>query len=145
MARPIARRPGAEAAGLPACIHPQLTELVKEPPDGPDWLHEIKYDGYRVHARLDHSAVRLLTRTGLDWTHKYSATAVAVASLGATQAYLDGELCGVRPDGITFFSIIQLASDSGNAAPLVFLPLFVWGFDSTGLRSAGAAVPDTFL
>jgi bifunctional non-homologous end joining protein LigD len=51
---------------LPAWIRPQLTELVDQAPDGPDWLHEIKYDGYRMHARLDHGAVRLLTRTGLD-------------------------------------------------------------------------------
>jgi DNA ligase D-like protein (predicted ligase) len=61
-----------------------------------------------------------LTRTGLDWTHKYPAIAAAVSSLGARQAYLDGELCGVRPDGITSFSMIQLASDVGNAAGLVF-------------------------
>jgi ATP-dependent DNA ligase len=73
-----------------------------------------------MHARLDHGATRLLTRTGLDWTHKYPAIAAAVASLGADQAYLDGELCGVGPDGVTSFSMIQLASDSGNAAALVF-------------------------
>jgi ATP-dependent DNA ligase len=69
-----------------------------------------------MHARLNHGAVRLLTRTGLDWTHKYPAIATAVASLEATQAYLDGELCGVRADGITSFGMIQAASDSGNAA-----------------------------
>src|ERR1700738_616313 len=80
----------------------------------------IKFDGYRMHARLDHGAVRLLTRTGLDWTHKYPAIAAAVASLPAAQAYLDGELCGVRADGITSFSMIQAASDSGDAAALVF-------------------------
>jgi ATP-dependent DNA ligase len=94
--------------------------LVDAAPDGPAWLHEIKFDGYRMHARLDHGAVRLLTRTGLDWTYKYPAIAAAVSSLGAKQAYLDGELCGVRPDGITSFSMIQAASDSGNAASLVF-------------------------
>jgi bifunctional non-homologous end joining protein LigD len=80
---------------------PQLTELVEEAPDGDGWLHEIKFDGYRVHARFDRGAVKLLTRTGLDWTHKYPAIAVAASSLGARQAYLDGELCGVGPDGIT--------------------------------------------
>ena len=57
------------------------------------------------------------TRTGLDWTHKYPAIAAAMASLGARQAYLDGELCG---DGITSFSMIQLASDAGIAAGLMF-------------------------
>ena len=120
MPRPLARRRRADAAGLPEWIKPQLTELVDAAPEGDQWLHEIKYDGYRMHARLDHGAVRLLTRTGLDWTHKYPAIAAAVASLGARQAYLDGELCGVGPDGITSFSMIQAASDSGNAAALVF-------------------------
>src|SRR6202011_4419646 len=118
MARSTARR---TAALLPEWIRPQLTQLVQEAPEGPAWLHEIKFDGYRMHARLDRGAVRLLTRTGLDSTHKYPAIAAAVASLGADQAYLDGELCGVGPDGVTSFSMIQAASDSGNAAALVFV------------------------
>ena len=120
MTRSLAGRRRAEATALPEWIRPQLTQLVDEAPDGPDWLHEIKFDGYRMHARLDRGAVKLLTRTGLDWTHRYPAIAVAVESIGARQAYLHGELCGVGPDGITSFSMIQLASDSGNAAALVF-------------------------
>jgi ATP-dependent DNA ligase len=116
MPRPVASRDGAAPPVLPDWIRPQLTELVDAAPEGDQWLHEIKFDGYRIHARLDHGAVWLLTRTGLDGTHKYPAIAAAVASLPATQAYLDGELCGVRPDGITSFSMIQSASDSGNAA-----------------------------
>jgi ATP-dependent DNA ligase len=121
MARPLARRRSA-AAALPAWIppQPQLTQLVETAPEGDQWLHEIKFDGYRMHARLDQGAVRLLTRTGLDWTPKYPAIAKAVAALPATQAYLDGELCGVFPDGITSFSMIQAASDAGNTAGLVF-------------------------
>jgi ATP-dependent DNA ligase len=78
----------AEATALPGWIKPQLTKLVDAPPEGPEWLHEIKFDGYRMHARLDRGAVRLLTRTGLDWTHRYPSIASAVASLGATRAYL---------------------------------------------------------
>jgi len=54
----------SEATALPGWIKPQLTKLVDQAPDGPDWLHEIKFDGYRMHARLDRGAVRLLTRTG---------------------------------------------------------------------------------
>jgi bifunctional non-homologous end joining protein LigD len=119
MARSIATRPST-AATLPQWIAPQLTQLVHAAPDGDAWLHEIKFDGYRMHARLDRGAVRLFTRTGLDWTHKYPAIVAAVSELGACQAYLDGELCGVGPDGITSFSMIQLASDAGNAAGLVF-------------------------
>jgi bifunctional non-homologous end joining protein LigD len=119
MARLLARRRSAGAAP-PEWIPPQLTQLVEAAPDGDDWLHEIKFDGYRMHARLDRGAVKLLTRTGLDWTHKYPPIAAAVSALGARQAYLDGELCGVFPDGITSFSMIQAASDAGNAAGLVY-------------------------
>src|SRR5438132_8021710 len=120
MARPLGGSRRAETMALPGWIKPQLTRLVDQAPDGPDWLHEIKFDGYRMHARLDRGAVRLLTRTGLDWTHKYPPIAAAVTSLPARQAYFDGELCGVRPDGTTSLSMIQNASDTGNAAGLVF-------------------------
>ena len=88
MALHVARRSNSIAGGLPQWIRPQLTELVDEAPDGPQWLHEIKFDDYRMHARLDRGAVRLLTRTGLDWTHKYQAIAAAVSSLSARQPIL---------------------------------------------------------
>jgi bifunctional non-homologous end joining protein LigD len=114
------QRQRGEATTLPAWIKPQLTKLVDEPPEGVAWLHEIKFEGYRMHAPPDRGAVRLLTRTGLDRTHKYRGIAEAVASLPARQTYLDGELCGVRPDGTTSFSLIQNASDTGNGAALVF-------------------------
>jgi bifunctional non-homologous end joining protein LigD len=136
MARHVARRSKSIAGGLPQWIRPQLTVLIDEAPDGPQWLHEIKFDGYRMHARLDRGAVRLLTRTGLDWTHKYPAIAAAVSSLPARQAYLDGELSGIGPDGITSFSMIQLASDAGNAAGLAFFLfdlLYLDGEDITGI------------
>jgi ATP-dependent DNA ligase len=93
---------------------------VDEAPQGPEWLHEIKYDGYRMHARLYHGKAQLLTRTGLDWTHKYPAIAGSLSILPVQQAYIDGELCSVRPDGKTSFSLIQAASDTGNAGALVF-------------------------
>jgi bifunctional non-homologous end joining protein LigD len=70
----------------------------------------------------------------VDWTHKYPAFAKAVASLGARQAYLDGELCGVGLDGITSFNIVQLASDSGNAAALVFFLFDLLYLDGEDLR-----------
>jgi hypothetical protein len=66
MTRSLGGSRRAEATALPSWIKPQLTKLVDQPPDGPDWLHEIKFDGYRMHARLDRGAVRLLTRTGLE-------------------------------------------------------------------------------
>jgi bifunctional non-homologous end joining protein LigD len=128
MARSPPRR---EAAALPEWIRPQLTQLVQEAPDGPEWLHEIKFDGYRMHARLDRGSARLLTRT-----HKYPAIATAVSSLGAKQAYFDGELCGVGPDGITSFSMIQDASDADNAAGLVFFLFDLLHLDGEDVSAA---------
>ena len=66
MARPIARQPGPGQIGLPQWIRPQLTELVDASPEGPEWLHEIKFDGYRMHARLGRGPVQLLTLTGVE-------------------------------------------------------------------------------
>jgi bifunctional non-homologous end joining protein LigD len=123
MASPITPRTTptrSKAATLPGFVPPQLTQLVKEVPVGDEWLHEIKFDGYRMAARLDRGEVRLLTRTGLNWTDKYPPIAEALAELPVGSAYLDGELCGVRADGTTSFSMIQAASDAGNGAPLVF-------------------------
>lgn len=114
------RQQARHAHELPTWIRPQLTELVKEAPDRAEWLHEIKFDGYRFHARFEHGDVKLLTRTGLDWTRKYPAIAEALRAVPARQAYLDGELCGMRPDGITSFSLIQAASDAGASDNLVF-------------------------
>jgi bifunctional non-homologous end joining protein LigD len=134
MARSVARQRRNDAAALPEWIAPQLTQLVEAAPRGDQWLHEIKYDGYRMMARLDRGAVKLLTRTGLDWTHKYPAIAKAVAALDGRQAYLDGELCGVGPDGMTSFNIVQLASDRGNAAALVFFLFDLLHLDGEDLR-----------
>jgi bifunctional non-homologous end joining protein LigD len=116
-------------------LRPQLTELVDAAPEGEGWFHEIKFDGYRMHARLDHGTVKLLTRTGLDWTQKYPPIAKAVAALGVRQAYLDGELCGVGPDGISSFNIVQLASDGGNAAALVFFLFDLMHLDGEDLTA----------
>src|SRR5215469_5131465 len=77
MAPPLARRSSSQKTTLPQWIRPQLTRLVDAAPEGDQWLHEIKFDGYRIHTRLERGVVRLLTRTGLDWTHKYPAIAAA--------------------------------------------------------------------
>jgi DNA ligase D-like protein (predicted ligase) len=104
----------------PTWIKPQLAKLIEKAPDGPDWLHELKLDGYRMHARLD-AGVQILTRRGNDWTEKYPAIAKAIAGLPARNAYLDGELCGVLPDGRTAFNLIQNATDTGGGSLVFFL------------------------
>jgi bifunctional non-homologous end joining protein LigD len=104
----------------PTWIKPQLAKLVERAPDSPDWLHEMKLDGYRMHARLDAARVQILTRRGNDWTEKYPVIAKAIAGLPAQNAYLDGELCGVLPDGRTAFNLIQNATDTGEGSLVFF-------------------------
>jgi ATP-dependent DNA ligase len=81
---PTRRR--AELATPPLWIKPQLAKLVEKAPDGPDWLHEIKFNGYRMHARLDGGRAQILTRRGHDWTDKYPPIAKAIADLPARNA-----------------------------------------------------------
>ena len=117
----MAPRRKVERASPPTWVKPQLAKLVEKAPDGPDWYHEMKLDGYRMHARLDAGRVQILTRRGNDWTGKYPAIAKAIALLPAQNAYLDGELCGVLPDGRTVFNLIQNASDTGEGSLVFFL------------------------
>src|SRR5207342_2043815 len=84
------------------------------------WVHEVKYDGYRMHARVDGRDIKLLTRTGLDWSHRYKRTIAALRSLKVKSAYLDGELCALNADGVPVFSRLQAAMDEGRTDQLVF-------------------------
>ena len=131
----LSTRRRVKPAPAPAWIKPQLAKLVENAPDGPDWLHEIKFDGYRIHARLDAGRVQILTRRGNDWTDKYRAIANSIARLPARNAYLDGELCGVLPDGRTAFNLIQNATDTGEGSLVFFLfdLLHIEGEDLTSL------------
>lgn len=126
----------ATAAHPPTWIRPQLAALVKEAPEGPDWLHEIKLDGYRMHARLDAGRVQILTRRGNDWTDKYPFIAEAIAGLPVHNGYLDGELCGLQPDGRTAFNLIQNAT-KGSLVFFLFDLLFLNGEDLMSLPLVG--------
>ena len=109
---------------------PQLCKLATHAPSGPLWVHEIKFDGYRMAARITPGKVQLLTRSGLDWTAKYPATATVLTKLPFQSAYLDGELWAVRPNGVSDFALMQQASDRDGAGLVYFL------FDLLELRRA---------
>jgi ATP-dependent DNA ligase len=79
-------------SALPLFVPPQLTQPVEKPPSGPQWLHEIKLDGYRMAARIDNGRVQLLIRTGLDWTSKYPS-AIAARKAPALRAAV---MCHIR-------------------------------------------------
>ena len=97
----------AGRCALPAFVPPCLASLSDNPPDQGNWVHELKFDGYRIQARLDHAKATLLTRKGLDWTKKFSTLAKAIAKLPAKTALIDGELVVEGDDGISSFSLLQ--------------------------------------
>ncbi|MEA2903878.1 MAG: bifunctional non-ous end joining protein LigD [Alphaproteobacteria bacterium] len=99
----------AKARGTPPpdFVPPSLATLTAIAPSDPGWVHEIKFDGYRIQARLDHGEVRLLTRKGLDWTSKFPNIAEAARRLPATTALIDGEIVVADDRGISNFSMLQ--------------------------------------
>src|SRR5262249_44475024 len=107
-------------APLPAFVPPSLATLRETAPNGPQWLHEIKFDGYRIQARLDHGAVRLLTRKGLDWTEKFPNVAHAVAALPVTTALIDGEIAIEDQGGVSSFSGLQAALKAGERERFIY-------------------------
>jgi bifunctional non-homologous end joining protein LigD len=105
---------------LPAIIEPELTTLVDAPPDGSSWVHEVKFDGYRMGARIENGAVKMITRSGLDWTRKFPGIAKALAKTGIKSAWLDGEIVVPDENGLSSFSSLQRALSEGDDEDMVF-------------------------
>lgn len=105
----------ARVRPLPRWLRPQLATLVDRVPEGADWLHEIKYDGYRVVCRLEGGAARLYSRNGNDLTPRMAAVARAIETLsGVGDAWLDGEVVALQADGRTSFAALQSALSEGR-------------------------------
>ncbi|MCF7533597.1 DNA ligase D [Pseudomonas petrae] len=110
---------GAEPADLPDLIKPELATLVESAPEG-DWRYEIKFDGYRVMARVADGKVQLFTRNGHDWTHKLPRQAEAIAGLGLESAWLDGEMVVANDDGVPDFQALQNAFEAGRSGNIIY-------------------------
>lgn len=106
----------ARAAPFPGFVAPALATLRAEPPSGEGWIHEVKFDGYRLQAALRNGEVRLLTRTGLDWTERFGVEVIeALAGLGVESAILDGEIVVETPRGTSDFAALQADMAEGRA------------------------------
>lgn len=111
---------GAAAAKLPAELAPQLATLVDAAPEGDDWVHEIKFDGYRVLSRISGGKVSLLTRNGKDWTERMPSLARALEGLDVESAFLDGELVALDDKGLSDFQGLQSSLKGEQDEPLVY-------------------------
>jgi bifunctional non-homologous end joining protein LigD len=128
--------PASEApkAALPKELAPQLATLADKPPTGDGWVHEIKYDGYRALARVEHGRAHVYSRSGKDWTAKMARVARALESLPVDGAWLDGEVVVVAPDGRTSFQALQNALSDGRSDALVYYVFDLPFLDGRDLR-----------
>lgn len=110
---------GAEPGDIPDLIKPELATLVESAPEG-DWRYEIKFDGYRVMARVAEGNVQLFTRNGHDWTHKLPHQADAIAGLGLESAWLDGEMVVANDEGVPDFQALQNAFEAGRSGNIIY-------------------------
>ena len=115
---------------------PCLATLVNSPPDGAGWVHEIKYDGYRLQARIADGRVTLLTRSGLDWTGRFSSVAKALEKLAVTSALLDGEVVVETSEGATSFVDLVAALEAGRSEDMVFIAFDLLHLDGVDVMPA---------
>lgn len=125
---------GAVKAPLPPTLSPQLATLSKDLPPAGDWVYEVKFDGYRILARIDQGKVRLFTRNGLDWTAKMKPLAKDLESLGVDSAWLDGEAVVIDDEGTTHFNALQNAFDASRTESISYFVFDLPYFEGHDLR-----------
>jgi bifunctional non-homologous end joining protein LigD len=117
---------------MPRFVEPQLCKDVDSPPKGPAWVHEIKFDGYRMQLRVEDGAATILTRKGLDWTAKFRA--VAESSRKLPEVIIDGEIVALDHKGIPEFTALQAALSDGNTDELIYFAFDLLFADGEDLR-----------
>ena len=119
---------------LPNFVAPELAFQSSAASEGDGWLHELKLDGYRIQARRQGDEVQLLTRTGLDWTHRMKTIAALVAALPVEEAILDGEVVVLAENGTTSFADLQAAFQEGVRKPLTYFAFDLLHLNGHNLR-----------
>ncbi|MBX4892839.1 DNA ligase D [Rhizobium bangladeshense] len=128
---------GARKGAMPDFIEPALARLKPKPPAGDRWIHEIKFDGYRLQVRIENGEVRMLTRSGLDWTEKFGSDVLeAFAALPVQSAVIDGEIVVERDSGASDFSALQHDLSEGRDDRFVFYAFDLLHLDGYNLVNA---------
>jgi bifunctional non-homologous end joining protein LigD len=118
-------------APLPGFIEPALATSIEKVPSGERWIHEIKFDGYRVQVQLAHETVKIFTRRGNDWIKRFKKVAHDAWRIKAASAVIDGEIVVPAADGTTDFSVLQneLKGSSKTIVLVAFDLLYLNGQD----------------
>ena len=130
------RAAAGSKAALPAELAPQLATLVDGPPAHPqDWIFELKFDGYRLLARVEKGKAQLFTRAGNDWTSKLPALAKAVAALPLRSGWIDGEILMIDAHGVPDFQALQNAFDGRSTQAIVYTVFDLPFLDGRDMRA----------
>jgi len=135
----VAKLPGARKAILPVFVEPSLALLKERAPSGAKWIHEIKFDGYRLQARIDGHKIQLLTRRGLDWTKRFPIIARALTQLPVSSALIDGEAIVQDERGLSSFSGLQTDLKSGRYDRMAYFAFDLLYCEGRDLRAARLA------
>ena len=132
---PARSRPKKNQLNTPAFEQPQLATLIDTAPEGENWLHEIKFDGYRCQAAIGKQGIRLYTRSGLDWSDRFADLLPAFETLPCRSALLDGEVMAGNQSATSAFSALQ--ENLKNGGPLLFYAFDLLVLDGKDLKSSG--------
>jgi len=133
-AKPVSARKSGSSK-LPHFIEPCLARLESKPPPGDEWVHEVKFDGYRLQAHIAGGKAKLYTRTGLDWTDRFGKPVVeALAGLDVASAVVDGEIVVLGKGGVSTFSELQLALSEGHHERMIFYAFDLLWLDGKNVR-----------
>ena len=135
----IAKLAGARKAPLPDVVEAQLATLAKAPPTGTGWVHEIKYDGYRMLCRIAGGEARMMSRNAKDWTHALPSLTRALARLPVEAAWLDGEVVVLDAEGRTSFEALQGVLSGAGANALTYFAFDLLYLDGVDLRGVALA------
>ena len=136
MQRPATDSFAVKRAPLPEFIQPQLATLVNSIPQGDEWLHEIKFDGYRILCRIENGRAAFLTREAQDWTVRFKALATIADELRPHQLLLDGEVVALDANGVNDFQLLQNCLKQNSSSNLVYYVFDLLHLDGRNLISA---------
>ncbi|HLY10583.1 MAG TPA: DNA ligase D [Planctomycetota bacterium] len=126
--------PGARRSGVPTRIDPELATLVSEAPGGDDWIHEVKWDGYRFLSTVQAGVVRMRTRNGRDWAARFPDLHRELASLPVRSAVLDGEVVALSPRGVSSFDLLKESLTTGERSHVFYYLFDLLYLDGIDLR-----------
>src|SRR5262245_9347071 len=110
-------------------VRPALPVTADRPPTGPNWIHEVKHDGYRLMVRRDGAGIRLLTRRGIDWSRRFPLIFVSAAAIEARSYLIDGEAVSCNDDGVAVFQNLRMRRNDNTAFLYAFDLLELNGLD----------------